>query len=139
MRWIEAVKRYFAARRGWNTPEYYGVLTVSDEVLQATRLGEVVFRAGRDAIARVEIFKREMITVDDICCDIFLEDGSAFRIDEEMQGWTEAIAWLEQLPGFRRDWWNDVVKPPMAECRQTVYVRAPQAYGRRPERRRSTR
>jgi len=94
-------------------------------VLEAILREKVLFRLERETILAVEFFKRDMITVDDLCCDIYVE-GAVWRIDEELPGWNAALAWLEELPGFRKNWWDDVMQPPMAECRQVVFDRRPQ-------------
>jgi hypothetical protein len=105
-----------------------GALRVVDGVLEirGPKTEWEPFR--REDVDIVEFFKRDMLTVDDICCDLFTIDGRSCRFDEEMPGWAEAVDWLEGLPGFYRDWRRAVVLPPMFECRTRVYVRGSPIY-----------
>ncbi|WP_293681892.1 hypothetical protein [uncultured Phenylobacterium sp.] len=124
--WVETWRRLTALPLPWRRaqPDDRGVLRISGDVLEAVDGQEVVvFRLDRASILAVEFFKRDMITVDDVCCDIYVEGGDCWRIDEELPGWDDAVEWLEALPGFRKNWRDDVIKPAFAECREVVFDR----------------
>lgn len=65
-------------------------------------------------IDSVTFYKRDEVTTDLICCDVEVA-GECWSFHEEMEGWDLLTKHLEQLPGFRRDWYAAVVKPPFAE------------------------
>lgn len=117
--WRDLVRRRDDAR----AYRKYGELVVAGDALERRRGQEVLARLLAPEIVRIEMYKVDLITTDDICCDIHLQDGAAHTFDEETPGWDAAIEWLESLPGFRRSWRNDVVLPPFAECRQVVFIR----------------
>ena len=122
MSWLESLRglwrRYQAAR---NPPRT--LLRVVDGVLEATAGAAVQFRISQEEIAAVELYKRDLITIDDVCAHIFLDGEDVRWISEDMDGWSDAIRWLETLPGFDLDWWPKVVQPPFLECRLRVYQR----------------
>lgn len=72
-------------------------------------------------VRRVTLFKVDELASDLICCSVATIHGDVFVVDEEQEGWGEAIGRLEQLPGFRRDWFEAVAKPPFARCETVVY------------------
>ena len=74
-----------------------------------------------DAITRVEFYKRDMLTVDDICCDVWVNNDLVWTFDEDMEGWQPLIEHLEQLPGFKTNWYAAVVNPPFVENRLTAW------------------
>jgi len=43
---------------------------------------------------------------------------------EEAEGWEALISYLEQLPGFRSDWYQSVVLPPFAASETVAYKRS---------------
>ena len=75
------------------------------------------------AIERVEFFKRDEVTIDLICCDI-ATDAQTFSYHEEWRGWSALIAQLEELDGFRKDWFSRVSQPPFSECPFVAFQRA---------------
>jgi hypothetical protein len=80
-------------------------------------------------VEQVAFFKRDELTTDLICCEITLSADQSARtlfLHEEVPGWNDLIALLEHLPGFDRDWWAKVAKPPFVENR-TVAFRNPSA------------
>ena len=77
-----------------------------------------------DEFDRVTFFKLDEVTTDLICCTVQTRDGKAFTLHEEMEGWDRALAHLEQLPGFRRDWFDAVFKPPFARSETVAFSRS---------------
>jgi hypothetical protein len=72
---------------------------------------------------RVVIFyKRDEITTDLICCDVEVA-GHVWTFHEETAGWSDLIAHLSELPGFRADWYEAVVSPPFATNETVAFDR----------------
>lgn len=61
----------------------------------------------------VTFYKRDELMTDLICCDVQI-DGETFFFHEEAEGWDLLIKHLEQLPGFRSDWYASVSQPPFS-------------------------
>lgn len=69
------------------------------------------------AIRRAVCYKIDQVTTDLICFDLHVDEDDRARhytVHEEMPGFPELIAALEQLAGFNRDWRQIVVEPPFA-------------------------
>jgi hypothetical protein len=73
-------------------------------------------------IDAVVFYKRDEITTDLICCDVEVL-GRVWTFHEEASGWTELIAHLSALPGFRADWYEAVVHPPFATSETVAFDR----------------
>jgi len=71
-------------------------------------------------IAAVVFYKRDEITTDLICCDVEVA-GRVRTFHEEEAGWKNLIAHLAGLPGFRTDWYAEVVNPPFATSETVAY------------------
>ena len=74
-------------------------------------------------IDSVVFYKRDEITTDLICCDVDVA-GRVWTFHEETRGWEGLIAHLVCLPGFRTDWYADVVNP-LFSASETVAYRRP--------------
>ncbi len=74
-------------------------------------------------VDRVTFFKRDELTTDLICCTVEA-GGKVWFFHEEAEGWDALVRYLEELPGFRRDWYEAVVQPPFARSETIAYVRA---------------
>lgn len=82
---------------------------------------------GLDGIQEVVFFKRDELTVDLICCDIVLRTEQGLEIwflHEELRGWDELIRLLERLPGFDREWFQNVAWPAFAANPTSVFKRS---------------
>ncbi|MEM9494875.1 MAG: hypothetical protein AAGA09_02635 [Pseudomonadota bacterium] len=69
-------------------------------------------------IHKVAFFKRDLMTVDLICCEIgFTDDEGAglLILDEEMARFDDVAEWLKALPGFQEDWFLTVFAPAFEE------------------------
>jgi len=73
-------------------------------------------------IQRVTFYKRNELTTDLICCDIEAR-GETWFFHEEAEGWDDLLRHLEQLPTFKRDWYEAVVHPPFATCDTVAFRR----------------
>jgi len=81
---------------------------------------------GLDQIVRIEAYKRDELTTDLICMDIWFDPRTAdsvFFMHEEIPGFDDVVARLEDLPGFDKLWWGKLIKPAFAENRLVVYER----------------
>ena len=78
------------------------------------------------AITKIEIYKRDEISSDLICLDIFHEapDGPhVLFLHEELEGYDDLLKCFAKLPGFDSSWPRKVVTPAFAENRTVVYDR----------------
>jgi hypothetical protein len=73
-------------------------------------------------VETVTFYQRDEITTDLICCEIRARD-LVWVFHEEAEGWDRLVAHLEELPGFRRDWYQAVVQPPFATTEAIAYTR----------------
>lgn len=72
----------------------------------------------------VDAYKRDEFVVDRVCCDIVTgsQSGPMVRtINEDMTGFHEAMAKLEELPGFYRYWREVVILPPFVRNFTVLY------------------
>lgn len=91
----------------------------------------IVTAEGTDAVSLDEVsavvaYKIDELTTDLVCCDIVtgVGDGEQIRtIHEELPGFDVAMARLETLAAFNRTWRNEVILPPFATNRTTIYSR----------------
>jgi hypothetical protein len=72
-----------------------------------------------DAVA---FFKRDEICTDLICCEVEI-DGRKWFFHEEAEGWDMLVNHLEQLPGFRADWYGAVAQPAFEKCETVAFER----------------
>jgi hypothetical protein len=73
-------------------------------------------------VAKVTFYKRDELTTDLICCDVVL-GSDVWTFHEELVGWNSLIDHLEQLPGFRADWFGAVSQPPFAASESVAFSR----------------
>jgi hypothetical protein len=86
--------------------------------------GEIVI-AWRDTIS-VEVFKRDLYTVDLICVSFHSRNEKSLEINEEMDGWESLMKSLpEYLPGCQTfgDWFTEVAFPAFKRNRTVIYHR----------------
>jgi len=77
-------------------------------------------------ISSIHAFKRDLMTVDLICIQIVLCDGTVIKIHEEMEGWMELIENLPNyLPKCKRweTWWMVVAFPAFVTNYTELYNR----------------
>jgi hypothetical protein len=70
----------------------------------------------------VVFYKRDEITTDLICCDVEVA-GRVWTFHEDAEGWTDLIAHLSTLSGFRADWYAEVVRLPFSASETVAYRR----------------
>ncbi|MDP3736152.1 MAG: hypothetical protein Q8R02_02105 [Hyphomonadaceae bacterium] len=90
------------------------------------RGAETLWRVEFGAIARIECYKRDELTTDLICFDIWFDSGDQQQVvwvHEELPGWNDLAEGLKQLPGFDPDWHGKVFKLAFVENRTVVYER----------------
>ena len=73
-------------------------------------------------IDAVIFYKRDELTTDLICCDVEVA-GHISTFHEETKGWSDLIAHLSALPGFRFDWYEAVVSRPFAASETVAFDR----------------
>jgi len=83
----------------------------------------VIAQLPLEQIERVTFYKRDELTTDLICCDVAIAGHSSF-FHEELPGWQLLLEHLEQLPGFREDWYSTVVHPTFEQCETVAFERA---------------
>ena len=75
-------------------------------------------------VALVTFYKCDDFTTDLICCDVSI-GGKTWTFHEELQGWDRLIAHLEQLPNFKRDWFEAVSQPAFATSMTVAFQSVP--------------
>ena len=75
------------------------------------------------AIERIELFERDELTTDLICCEI-ITAAQSLLFHEEWSGWPDLITRLEGLDGFRKDWSSQISQPSFEECRFVAFEKA---------------
>ena len=91
---------------------------MGDGLLEGVDWGRVVLVSG---------YKRDLITIDQICLEVEFEDGARVGYHEDMPEWEEL---LERLPGLlpdfpaREEWYRDVVLPPFETCETLLWRRS---------------
>lgn len=88
-------------------------MNITSDILAQLALPDI------DAVA---FYKRDEITTDLICCEVEVA-GRVWTFHEEEAGWKDLIAHLAGLPGFRADWYAEVVHPPFAVSKTVAYQR----------------
>ena len=86
-------------------------------------------RMGWEVIERVEVFKRDLFSVDLICVQFTCYHGEEIEIDEEDGHWERVIGMLpECLPGCLdwRTWFSKVAFPAFETNRRVVFERSAQ-------------
>lgn len=73
-------------------------------------------------VRAVVFYKRDEITTDLICCDVEVA-GHVWTFHEEAAGWSDLIAHLSALPGFRDALYEAVVSPPFATAEMIAFNR----------------
>lgn len=103
----------------------------TSEIIATDNGFAIVTAKGTDAVSLDEInaviaYKLDEITTDLVCCDIVtgVGDGEQIRtIHEELPGFDLAMARLEALPAFNQMWRSEVILPPFATNRTTIFSR----------------
>ena len=73
---------------------------------------------------RIYVFKRDRMTVDDICMAFECDGRTVLEVNEEMKGWRPLIAALPNyLEGVMDadDWFAKVARPAFAPCTTLIY------------------
>lgn len=73
---------------------------------------------------QIYVFKRDHMTVDDICMAFDRDGRTVLEINEEMIGWRRLVAALpEHLEGVMKtdEWFAKVVRPAFAPCTTLIY------------------
>lgn len=74
-------------------------------------------------------YKKDLITYDEICMDIFLQDQHVITLTEELPNW---IALNEKLtilfPGFDLSWYTSIMQPPFATNLTLLYDRQQRSF-----------
>ncbi|MBB5709234.1 hypothetical protein [Sphingomonas xinjiangensis] len=73
-------------------------------------------------IGAVTFYKRDEITTDLICCEVDV-GGQVWSFHEEAAGWSDLIAYLSALPGFRTDWFETVTSDPFSTSETVAFER----------------
>ena len=84
--------------------------------------GELLAQLPLGHVNKVTFYKRDEITTDLICCDVEIGD-KVWTFHEELAGWDRLIDHLEELPGFRTDWFAAVSQPPFAVGETLAFAR----------------
>jgi len=75
-------------------------------------------------ISRIEAYKDDLFSYDEILWHIYFKDGTATTISEQDSDWDVITASISSLPGFVTDWWETVAHPAFKENRTVIYSSA---------------
>lgn len=98
--------------------------------LTLTANGFALNRAGHatevswDEVTRIFTFKRDLMTVD-LMCLAFETSSAAVEIDEDMAGYGEVEAEMEQRLSIEPDWKLRVMFPAFAPNMEAIFERTP--------------
>jgi hypothetical protein len=126
-----ALSRFWARVRATCTgrPVQHEVIDFDDEglrvhVLRVDTPPRTTVDVSWQKVVRAIAFKKDLLIHDHLCVAFELDDGSAFEIGEDMEGWKPLVKSLPNLlPGsteFHR-WWMDVAFPAFDQCAQTIF------------------
>jgi len=74
-----------------------------------------------DSISEINVYKVDLMTIDDIVMEITYNDR-VLTITEETDGWNEFTDRLENIfPTIPKDWWQNVAHPAFATNFTTIY------------------
>jgi hypothetical protein len=70
-------------------------------------------------------FKLDLLTLDEICLDLFFANGSRLRLTESLPGWPALLRHLStHFPSIPPQWEWDVMQPPFATNMTLLFDRA---------------
>ena len=73
-------------------------------------------------------FKLDLLTIDEICLDLFFANGSCLRLSESLPGWSALLRHLStHFPSISPEWEWDVMQPPFATNMTLLFDRAGRA------------
>ena len=76
-----------------------------------------------DKISEINVFKRDLITIDIIEMEIIHEDKSII-ITEDMDEWSSFIQKIkDNLPNIPQDWETEIIHPPFETNFRTIYTK----------------
>ena len=90
--------------------------------IDADLVADLVAQLPLAQVTTVTFFKRDEITSDLICCEVVVADKT-WTFHEEADGWGLLIDHLQNLPGFRGDWFEAVSQPPFATSETVAFSR----------------
>lgn len=97
---------------------------VTDEgfVLSTTR---DVFSARWDDVRRISAFKRDLVTTDSVCLEIFLHaSGEIWELCDETDGFWELVRAIKRVyPESQQEWQRAVMHPAFAERHTLILER----------------
>lgn len=74
-------------------------------------------------VERLEAYKIDLLSVDEVCLDIVLSN-SVITITEETDGWNNFLLQLhEQFPRIEKDWYPKIIQPPFQTNYTVLYER----------------
>lgn len=75
-------------------------------------------------VERLEVYKIDLLTFDEVCLDIVLST-TVIRITEKTDGWNTFIQKLQaQFPGIEKDWYSKIIQPPFQTNHSVLYKRS---------------
>lgn len=70
-------------------------------------------------------FKLDLLTLDEICLDLFFANGSSLRVTESLPGWPALLRHMSaHFPSIPPEWEWDVMQPPYATNLTLLFDRA---------------
>lgn len=97
--------------------DQYGITLISTQSVSNYLWQEVV---------RIDAFKEDRVTVDEVTLEFHLKSpGRVVQVSEDLVDFDKLVRFLEaEWPKISPDWRSNVVLPPFAESRVTLYSAA---------------
>ena len=99
-------------------------ITFNDEQLQIEQGSAKKLKVKWSEITSIQVFKRDLLAVDEICMKISTSEGKLLEINEEMTGWDDLVKsipkYLEECTSFE-EWFPKVAHPPMETNLTEIY------------------
>lgn len=83
-----------------------------------------------DGVVSVAVYKVDELTTDLLCCDVEFDaegDNRIITLHEDMVGFGTLMELFEELPRFRRNWTEIVLRTAFAESRTVLFQREERA------------
>jgi hypothetical protein len=63
-------------------------------------------------IETIIAYKRDLMTTDQICFDLFYQNSLSSTISEDTEGWSQFVNRMQEaFPQIDKDWWGKIIHP----------------------------
>lgn len=97
-------------------------IVVSDSGVSLTVSPRTLWSFDWDDVDRIQAYKLDLITTDDVCLE-FVAKGLSYTVDEETPGWDSLLQTLAQRFALAESWAEIITDPPFATNRSVLWDR----------------